>query len=424
VDLFSRRHTSDDDLSKIAATHADDERTRTAELLADIGEIDERRLYVRAGYATLIDYCTGALRLSEDAACRRIHAARAARRFPAIFRMCAEGRLNLTAVNLLAPHLTESNADEWLEAAAGLSRSDLMTWIAARRPTTELMGWVQPLPAAGRLAPARVDDAVISSAPARMDSIADSLAPARVTPIAATRFAVQCTVGDAGGEALKFARDTTGQDVSAIVEAARVLYARRLQKRKCGAADRPSRRVRPVRSARHIPAHVRRAVWQRDGGRCTLTADDGHSCDSRRRLEFDHEVPIARGGESTVDNVRLRCRAHNQFEAERMFGARFMESRREQARDAAHSRRSEAAQAAERDVLAALAALGYRKAQAKHATAAGMALPADTTLEGRVNHALQQLLPPHVHKTRADLAREFGTERAAAAPAAPAPAHA
>ena len=78
--------------------------------------------------------------------------------------------------------------------------------------------------------------------------------------------------------------------------------------------------------------HVRRAVWARDGGQCTFESDTGHRCACRRGVELDHVRPVAKGGESTEDNLRLRCRAHNQYTAEREFGAAFMRGRREQAK--------------------------------------------------------------------------------------------
>jgi 5-methylcytosine-specific restriction endonuclease McrA len=54
-------------------------------------------------------------------------------------------------------------------------------------------------------------------------------------------------------------------------------------------------------------------------------------CSETHLLELDHILPIARGGQSTVDNLRVRCRAHNQHEAERVFGVAFMRAQRERA---------------------------------------------------------------------------------------------
>jgi 5-methylcytosine-specific restriction endonuclease McrA len=93
------------------------------------------------------------------------------------------------------------------------------------------------------------------------------------------------------------------------------------------ATERP-RAPQPAREgSRNIPAHVKRAVWVRDGGRCTFRGPDGHRCESRSP-EYDHIVPVARGGKSEVSNVRLLCRPHNQLEAERAYGVNFMESKR------------------------------------------------------------------------------------------------
>jgi len=74
---------------------------------------------------------------------------------------------------------------------------------------------------------------------------------------------------------------------------------------------------------------VRRAVRARDGDRCTFVGDSGKRCGARKLLQFDHVDPVGRGGQATVENIRLRCRAHNQFEAERTYGADFMRHKRE-----------------------------------------------------------------------------------------------
>jgi len=141
------------------------------------------------------------------------------------------------------------------------------------------------------------------------------------------------------------------------------------------------------------------------------------------RLEFDHVDPVARGGEATVEGIRLRCRAHNQYEAERMFGAGFMASKREAARLAAAEARARAAAAraaaaeeraraaggrrekaeaeaqaaaAERDpdrsVIPWLMQLCYRVNDAREAAASCENLP-NATLEERIKAALRHVRP-------------------------------
>ena len=96
------------DLSALVAA----DRQTTAALLAHIAEVDARQLYLPAACASMHVYCVRALHIAEEVAFKRIRAARAARRFPQIFAAIADGRLHVSGVVLLAPHLTDDNADE------------------------------------------------------------------------------------------------------------------------------------------------------------------------------------------------------------------------------------------------------------------------------------------------------------------------
>ena len=103
------RGLTDDAL--LAATHrlAGTERRATADVIAAIAEVDERRLYLGEGCRSMFTFCTERLHFSEQAAYARIEAARASRRFPVILQMLSDGALTLTAVGLLTPHVTEEN---------------------------------------------------------------------------------------------------------------------------------------------------------------------------------------------------------------------------------------------------------------------------------------------------------------------------
>jgi len=80
---------------------------------------------------------------------------------------------------------------------------------------------------------------------------------------------------------------------------------------------RPPRREGPRET---IPAAVRRAVWQRDAGRCCWPLDGGGRCGSTHRLELDHVIPWAEWGPSTVENLRVVCGRHNALAARQAFG--------------------------------------------------------------------------------------------------------
>src|SRR6266849_4946891 len=91
---YSLSQLSDPELSVGLAAAVHQDRCSTAVLLAHIAEFDARRLYLPAAYPSMFAYCVHELHLSEDAAYRRITAARVARQFPAIFESLEDGRLH------------------------------------------------------------------------------------------------------------------------------------------------------------------------------------------------------------------------------------------------------------------------------------------------------------------------------------------
>ena len=88
-----------------------------------------------------------------------------------------------------------------------------------------------------------------------------------------------------------------------------------------GIADPDAGASVPVNS-RHIPIAVRQAVWDRDHGQCAFVSRSGRRCADRGRLEFHHVHAYALGGQATVENIALRCRAHNAHEGARLFGGK------------------------------------------------------------------------------------------------------
>jgi len=209
---YSLSHLSDGALLRDLAALVAQDRSTTARLLAHIAECDARRLYLPAAYPSMFAYCVHELRLSEDAAYKRIQAARVARQFPGIFEAVADGRLHLTAVGLLAPYLTPKNAAELLAAAALKTKSEIEELLARRFPRSETLGLVAALPASSprdpQLAPAQVEEACGPEGPGTGER---ELAPAQVAPrsklapVARERFLLQVTIGRSTQEKLRYA---------------------------------------------------------------------------------------------------------------------------------------------------------------------------------------------------------------------------
>src|SRR5207247_479908 len=204
VDPYARSHLSDRSLLDSLASRLRQQRAISAELLADLAEVDARRLYVPAGYPSMFLYCVQELRLSEQAAFHRIRGARTARQYPAVFTALADGHLHLSAVVLLAPYLTAENADELLAAAADQSKSEIERLRAARLPQPDLTAHVQQL----RELPPQLSPGTVGlssqHAPGRVEAVSQR---PMVTSLSAKHFALQVTLSQSTHDKLRYAQE-------------------------------------------------------------------------------------------------------------------------------------------------------------------------------------------------------------------------
>jgi hypothetical protein len=341
---------SDQDLLMRLKLLAGREREATVELVAHLAALDSRpAVYAAQGHGSLFSYCTQVLRLSEDAACNRIEAARACRRFPVILDRLTSGEVTLTSVRLLGRHLTPENHQAVLANANGRSRQQIEALVAELAPRPDIPTSVRRLPTFTMTAtPSEAASGVTSEpTPAATPSPA-ALSPTPRPIVQATapeRYRVQFTIGAETHEKLRrlqglLRREIPDGDPGIIFDRALTLLLERVEKRKLGAAARPRPRgpIRPgtdksVRRAavrsRDVPREVKRVVWRRDGGQCAFVSPSGRRCSERTFLEFHHVWPHAKQGPATFENISLRCWRHNQYEAELIFGPRRLRSRSE-----------------------------------------------------------------------------------------------
>jgi hypothetical protein len=173
--------------------------------------------------------------------------------------------------------------------------------------------------------------------------------PHKLVPLAPRRYALQATLPQETHDKLRYAQKLLSHqvpsgDLARVLDHALDALIARLEKSRFGATTKPrgtKRRSSPTvdsgstapasRRGRYIPRAVRRAVRARDESRCTFVDAFGRRCNNQSFLEYDHVVPLARGGASSVENLRLRCHTHNQYAAERMFGVEFMSEKRRRA---------------------------------------------------------------------------------------------
>jgi 5-methylcytosine-specific restriction endonuclease McrA len=350
-------------------------RADEADLIAHIGEVDARRLHARQAVPSLFAWCTEILRFSEQEAYARITAARASRKHPMLLEMLRDGRLHLSGIVRLAPHLTLANRQAVLKRATHRSKRQIEELVAELEPKPDAKAKIRKLPerratahsATGHgLPPAFVGRA--SGGPGsrgaaggevrpdpgasdrrlpglRLDTLAGSgpqLCPGRVAaspkpalsgsgrvePLAPARYRVQFTASAELRDKLERLRalmrsSVPDGDLAEIIDQAVTEKLERLESKRFGKTRRPRKGLAGVKttpSSRHIPAPIRRAVYERDGGRCTFVDRQGRRCTARKHLEFHHDDPYGRGGVHSLKNLRLVCRTHNVHLAECDYG--------------------------------------------------------------------------------------------------------
>jgi hypothetical protein len=326
------------------------QRRTAADLITHLAELETRQLHLSAGFPSLFAYCVRALCMSEDAAVNHIRAARAARRFPRILDMLADGSLSLTTARVLGPKLTAENHADLLDAASGKTRREVDRLLARWFPQPDVAATVRKLPApktplppesvsppptAVRWSPPASEAAFIAADPPSpplgptLPAVRQTLfQPPAVKPLSPDRYRVTFTASAETCEMLERAKEllwhaVPSGDTAEIMRRALQALLDELVRKKCAATKQP----RPGRGlvqegSRHIPAEVKRAVWIRDGGRCVFVGSTGIRCGERSGVEFHHVEAHAKGGPPTVENIQLRCWAHNAYEADLLFGPR------------------------------------------------------------------------------------------------------
>jgi hypothetical protein len=208
----SLKSVRDEDLLRRLSDLVKQSRRLEADVVAHIAEAERRRLHARKACSSMFEYCRRILGLRENEAHLRITVARASRLYPVILEMLGDGRLHLSGIARLAPHLTRESADALLERACGMSHREVRELVAELEPRPDVAPTVRkrperlaavcasPLQASPlQLRAPRVEsDALLDSrraVPSRL-ALAEPLAPARpavVEPLAPARYQVRFT---------------------------------------------------------------------------------------------------------------------------------------------------------------------------------------------------------------------------------------
>lgn len=320
-----------------------------ADFLLALADFDRRRAWVELGHASLFAFLVRDLRLSKGAAFYRATAAGLLQRFPEVVEPLRAGKLCLTTVVEVAKVLSPENRAEVLPRFFGLSRREAQQVVVELQPREAPLRDVVTVPrppaaatAALPLAPSRDVDlgqkvsqptdpmpieeraATPPAPPPLAASPAPRHAPDATEPLSAELSRIHVTVPRrllAKLEACRAALSHShpGAGTAEVIEAALDLVLERHAKRN-GLVKNPRKEPRRSADPDRIPAHVRRQVAIRDGGKCQYPVASGGVCGSAVAVELHHRQSRARGGPATPENIDTRCGFHHDLETRREFG--------------------------------------------------------------------------------------------------------
>jgi hypothetical protein len=344
----SPKGLSNESLLRNTQTLVAEERKLTTEILWHLHEIQVRRLYAEKGYASLFEYAVQALGYSEAAAGRRIAAMRLLADLPEIETALQKGEVTLSTLSTVQSYIqrkeepvSKSEKRDLVFALKGKSRRECEKHLVTLDPVAatpkerervisstqteirfvaddelieklqkikELDGHVQSNPSYLELFH-RLADLVLK----KLDPLTvkeKRSKPSTSSPTAPSSLSTSPSTLTAPSPASDFTPPAALNEKVASLK-----------------PGRSEKLVHPkTLRSRYIPAALKREIWKRDQARCSYRSPDGKQCSSRYALEVDHIQPFALGGYTTLENLRLLCRAHNTYQAVLKLGSQAMQA--------------------------------------------------------------------------------------------------
>ena len=292
---------SDSELLQATKRLAFEEKRIGIEVLHHLREIDSRRLFASLGFSSLFEYCTQELGYSEGGAYRRISAMKLLRDVPEYESKLREGAVSVATLSKVQSFLVQ----EKRQLGKAYSKEEKL----------ELLGLVEGKSANG------TDRVLATISPEQAKAEKERVLNNEETEI---RF----TMNQELKKKLERLKNLLGhksntQSYAGLIEELADQVLKKLDPlEKMPSVKSPSPPVETrLKNTRYIAVETNRAVWRRDVGRCTyVDSKTNRRCESRHALQIEHIQPFAKGGDSTLGNLKLLCPAHNQYAAIQAFG--------------------------------------------------------------------------------------------------------
>lgn len=284
------------------------EKEETISSVRFIGQLDKDNAAVNLGFAN-IDKFIAALGISRKKYYTRVYADRILSRFPELLQIWRNGETHLSCIALLHSKITEANSEKILQEIKGKTKQELEFFLSTIDFNGETIEREKTIEVLMTFTEAEIE---------KIERAKDVLAASGHNP--SNKEAFMCGIDD-----LLSRRDP--------LQKAERAQKRAIKKEKSKKTKLTSKSISPGKQGeqkkikrkdpRFIAAVVKHATWIRDKGKCTYKNAGGESCGQTKMLEFEHLIPVCRGGTGSIENITLRCRFHNQHEARRLIGEKY-----------------------------------------------------------------------------------------------------
>jgi 5-methylcytosine-specific restriction endonuclease McrA len=297
-----------------------EERRLTSEVLAHLQEIENRKLYLDEGYPSLFEYCVKALHYSEASAFRRISAMRLLKQIPEAEMMLNNGALNLTQLTQAREFFKE---EEKLGNVFDNEQKRKVLTELQSKSTREAKKFLADISCVKVEEKTEIKLWVNQVFLEKLTCFKSLNSHVQLNPSHEEVFEYLLDF------ALKQKDPIREKKPKSIAAKSRLTTRPNIHNQSIGHPSPSAPEVKPstrpetatVKTSRFIPAELKSAIWSRDQSCCSFqNSPTGKTCGSTFQLQIDHILPIAKGGESVLENLRLVCRNHNLHFARMHFG--------------------------------------------------------------------------------------------------------
>lgn len=311
-------------------TFVQSERDLLVKILHHLREIERRKLFSDLGYKNLFDYALGELKYSEGQANRRIQAMRLLKDLPELETKIASGVLSLSNVQQAQTFFRDVQAAEPRRIVTPQEKLDVLEKLegkSVRDAQKELLkiNPVQALPKEKERAVTETQSEVrflmSDKLKAKLEGVRSLLGAKGAMMTYAELFDVMSDLSLSALESKQFGKKRVQEAKTKTSDA----FEPSCQKDTVEANSKsnlisPKEKALPSTSkvnsnndSRYISKALKHQVWQRDKGACS-------GCGTQRNIQYDHIKPVALGGSTTFENLRLLCFQCNQRASIKIFG--------------------------------------------------------------------------------------------------------